>query len=187
MSHTRLKRTFAVKALVAISAICVVVSSASVSLAQDRALNRDEWAKQQKQEELEKKFKELMTGCKFVGRYTVSENLNETPKADEYHIESATKVGDNKWMFVARIKYGSFDMKLPITLGVEWAGETPVIVVDEVEIGGGTYSARVAIHGKKYAASWDAGDHGGFMWGTIEKQDAADGEDAAKVDDGDGE
>lgn len=166
--------------VVALSLIAIVGITAD-AMAQDASLDRDAWVKQQA---LEKEFKELLTGCKFIGRYTVSTSLEETPKGDEYHIENVQKMDDNKWMFVARIKYGSFDMKLPITLVVEWAGETPVIVVDKIEIAGGTYSARVVIHGNKYAATWDGGDYGGHMWGTIEKTEQ---DDAAADSDDDGQ
>lgn len=130
------------------------------------------------QTEREKKFVELLTNAKLVGRYTVTENLNEQPKADEYHIQSVAKVEGDKWRFVARVKYGNVDVNMPMVLPVQWAGDTPVITLDKLELPGlGTFSARVVFHGKKYAASWDGGDHGGFMWGTVEKDEAGDAED----------
>ncbi len=33
----------------------------------------------------------------------------------------------------------------------------------------GTYTARVMIYADHYAGTWDAGDHGGHMWGRIER------------------
>ncbi len=173
------------KRLSAFIAVLILQASwAGLAAAQDQAVDREEAAAKARQEERDKQLAELLTGCKFVGRYTVSEDLNETPKADEYHIQRATKVEGDKWRFLARIKYGSLDVSMPLPpMEVQWAGDTPVIVLDKLEIPGmGTFSARVVIHGKKYAASWDGGDHGGFMWGTIERAEA-EGEDGEKVND----
>ncbi|MDA7979785.1 MAG: hypothetical protein MPJ50_13540 [Pirellulales bacterium] len=158
------------KLLFAVLASSLCAAQPNVAWGQDRAVYQDGSANQTKQEELEKKFQELLSGSKFVGRYTVSEDLNEKPKADEYHIQSVTKVEVDKWRFVARVKYGNVDLNVPMVLSVKWAGDSPVITLDELSIPGlGTFSARVVIHGNKYAASWDGGDHGGFMWGKIEK------------------
>ena len=68
---------------------------------------------------------------------------------------------------------------VPVPVEVKWAGSTPVITVDKVAVPGvGTYSARVVIHDNHYAATWDGGDHGGYMWGKIVKD--AKGESKAK-------
>ena len=46
---------------------------------------------------------------------------------DRYEIDKAEKVEGHRWLITARIKYGKHDVKLPITLEVYWAGDTPVI------------------------------------------------------------
>ncbi len=57
---------------------------------------------------------------------------------------------------------------LPLT--VKWAGDTPVITLTDMMVPGlGTYTARVLFHRGRYAGTWSASDHGGEMWGRIEK------------------
>jgi hypothetical protein len=64
---------------------------------------------------------------------------------------------------------------------VKWAGDTPVITLTDMTIPGlGTYTARVMVYRDHYAGYWSAGDHGGQMWGRIER-DAADSDDAPKA------
>jgi hypothetical protein len=54
---------------------------------------------------------------------------------------------------------------------VAFAGDTPVIIVDNVGVpGGGTYSARVMIYEKTYAGTWNGGDHGGLLNGVISNE-----------------
>ena len=53
-----------------------------------------------------------------------------------------------------------------------WRGLGPGLVTrasDNDPSGIGTYSARVVVHGDHYAATWDGGDHGGYMWGKVVK------------------
>jgi hypothetical protein len=43
---------------------------------------------------------------------------------------------------------------------VKWAGDTPVIIVDNIGFPGtAKYSARVMIFGDTYSGTWSAGDH----------------------------
>jgi hypothetical protein len=122
------------------------------------------------QAELEKKFGELLTGSQLVGHYTIWGVNEDKPGKDTYTIEKVTKGEGDKWTFLARIQYGTTDVKVPITLDVKWAGDTPVITLDKLAIPGvGTFSARVVFHGEHYAAVWDGGDHGGHMYGKVVK------------------
>ncbi len=52
---------------------------------------------------------------------------------------------------------------------VKWAGDTPVITLDNVGMpgGGNSYSARVLIYDKTYAGTWSGGDHVGLLNGVI--------------------
>ena len=117
----------------------------------------------------EQKFTDQLTSAKLVGRYTTWENT-DTPKKDTYTLDRVAKLEDDLWMFVARIQYGDYDVKLPLPLQVKWAGNTPVITLDKFPVPGfGTFSARIVIHNGQYAGTWDGGDHGGHMYGRIEK------------------
>jgi hypothetical protein len=121
--------------------------------------------------ELEKKFEQQMSGATLVGRFSVDSKDDQLPKEDRYVITKVTKMSDDLWIFSARIGKGKFAIPLPVP--VKWAGDTPVISVTKLSIPkGGTYTARVVIYGDRYAGTWDAGDHGGQMWGRIERPES---------------
>src|SRR5688572_27220555 len=92
--------------------------------------------------ELEKKFEKTMSGATLVGRFTIEGKEGENPPAEErYEISKVTKIGEDQWMFIARIGEAKFPVPLP--LPVKWAGDTPVISVTKVKVPGmGTYTAR---------------------------------------------
>jgi hypothetical protein len=83
-----------------------------------------------------------------------------------------TKIGEDQWLFTARIGKAGFPVPIPVP--VKWAGDTPVISVTKLAIPTmGTFTARVVIYDGQYAGTWDAGDHGGHMWGRIERPKGA--------------
>ena len=66
-----------------------------------------------------------------------------------------TKLKDDLWLFEARIKYGEHDLTVPIPLVVRWAGDTPVITLDNAGIPGfGSFTARVLIYDNTFAGMW---------------------------------
>jgi hypothetical protein len=116
---------------------------------------------------LEKQFAEKMSNAKMVGYWSLW-GKEDKPSRDTYTLGKVSKVEGDKWTFEARIQFDKVDVTVPVPVLVKWAGETPVITVDKVGIPGvGTYSARVVVHGDHYAATWDGGDHGGYMWGKV--------------------
>lgn len=120
----------------------------------------------------EKEFTERMTNIVMVGQWSDGKGA---PKSDKYTIESIQKMpgkGDT-WIFNARIQFGGKDVTLPLPVPVKWAGDTPVISVTDFGIPGlGTYTARVLIYKDTYAGTWSGGNHGGYLWGKIEKSPA---------------
>lgn len=119
--------------------------------------------------ELEKKFAETMSNSTLIGNFT---NGGKPGLKDERYTMGEVKkqVGD-VWLFPTRIQYGDHDLTLPLPLEVKWAGDTPVITLTKVAVPGlGTFTARVLIYGNQYAGTWDAGDHGGHLFGRIEKE-----------------
>ena len=81
-----------------------------------------------------------------------------------------TKVGENDWRFDARITYGNTDVRLPVTVPIIWAGDTPMISITDFEIPTlGTFDTRLIFHDDRYAGSWQHGEFGGLMYGTIER------------------
>lgn len=132
--------------------------------------------------ELEKKFEKTMTGATLIGFFT-AEGQNQAdkqpPVEERYFISKVTKIGQDQWLFVARIGDAQFPVPLPVP--VKWAGDTPVISVTKLKVPGmGTYTARVLIYDDHYAGTWDAGDHGGHLWGRIEREGEKKKTDEAK-------
>jgi len=123
-------------------------------------------------DELESKFRTTLSNATLTGRWcSIKDGQLGPDKEDKYTILSVKKVGGDVWLISARIQYGKKDMVAPIPVQVKWAGDTPVIIVDNVGLpGSGTYSARVLIYEKTYAGTWTGGDHGGLLNGVITPQ-----------------
>jgi hypothetical protein len=122
------------------------------------------------QEELEAKFKTTMTKATLSGRWCGIKDGKLTPeKEDKYTIIGVSKLGNDAWLIHARIQYGQRDFTVPLPVQVKWAGDTPVITVDNMTMpgGGNSYSARVLVYDKTYAGTWSGGDHAGLLNGII--------------------
>lgn len=123
--------------------------------------------------ELEKRFSEMLSGVTLKGRFTSDRNNTAPANEDQYDVQSVTKVLGEYWLFQVRIKYGNHDRTLPLPLRVVWAGDTPVITLDNMTVPGfGAFTARVMIFEGRYTGIWDGAGHGGVMVGTITKQAA---------------
>ncbi|MGH9338914.1 MAG: hypothetical protein ACRD1R_04840 [Acidobacteriota bacterium] len=144
--------------------ICFLLSAAFTVLLS--ACGSGEPNAEEKQALLED-FEETMTGATLVGYFTSGEGkLSE----ERYTIEGVNHLGGDFWLFRARIRYGERDITLPVPLQVKWAGNTPVLTLTDVFLPGlGTFTARVLIYRGEYAGTWSGGDHGGQMFGRIEK------------------
>lgn len=122
------------------------------------------------QEELEAKFKATLTKATMSGRWCGIKDGKLTPeKEDKYTIVSVNKLGGEAWIIHSRIQYGNKDFVAPIPVLVKWAGDTPVITLDNVSMpgGGNAYSARVLVYDKTYAGTWSGGGHAGLLNGII--------------------
>ena len=153
--------------LVALSLAVGFLSATGSAEAQDKA----ETKAAPTPAELVKKLEQELTGAKLTGQFTVTGKETMTPKAEEYTITSATKLDEpDLWLLKARIKYGKTDGTFPIPLEIKWAGDTPVITMTNLEIPGlGTFSTRVVIYEGRYAGTWQHGDVGGHLFGTISR------------------
>lgn len=123
------------------------------------------------QEELDKRFEETMSGVEMIGSFTVAGAPADQPLSeDKYTINKVKKLDNGLWLFDATIQYGGNNTRIPISLPVKWAGDTPVITVNNVLVPGmGNFNARVLIYKDQYAGTWSGGDHGGIMFGRIAK------------------
>ena len=126
--------------------------------------------------ELERRFADTLSGATLVGQFTASDLKSGKELSEErYTLGQVKKLESGKWLFQARIQYGEFDVTVPLSLPVEWAGDTAIIVVDDLPVPGlGTYTARVMIHDNHYAGYWQGKDHGGHLFGRVEKKGQSD-------------
>ncbi len=121
------------------------------------------------QDELEAKFIATMSKATMTGRWCLIQDGKLTPERDEkYTIIGAKKIEGDSWMIGSKMNYGGQEIIMPIPVKVKWAGDTPVITVDNLKIpGGGTYSARVLVYEHTYAGTWSGGDKVGLLSGLI--------------------
>jgi outer membrane protein assembly factor BamB len=123
----------------------------------------------ERQRRLEAGFERMLSGAELVGHFVVDGTDPDAPlEEDRYAVSRVTKLSGDVWRFDCRVQYGERDVTVPIPLAVKWAGDTPVITLTDMNIPGlGTYTARVLLHRDRYAGTWQAGDHGGQMFGRI--------------------
>ena len=156
-------------------ALCLIIAPAVAQDAPEQPAPAKKPEPKLDQAELDKQFEKTMSGATLIGRFTLEGrgDRGREPREERYHINKVTKMQGDYWMFVARVQYGTKDVTVPMMLQVKWAGDTPVITLTDLAIPGlGTYTARVMIFRDHYAGYWSGGDHGGNLWGRIER-DAA--------------
>lgn len=121
------------------------------------------------QEKREAALAEMLSGATLEGSFTVS-GRDIAPAPEKYTLGDVKKLDGNLWLIPTRIQYGGKDAQLPITLPIEWAGDTPVVVVDNVGLPGfGTVSARVLFFADHYSGYWQHGESNGNLFGIIHR------------------
>lgn len=115
-------------------------------------------------------LEKLMNHATMVGHFTVTgESVGGKLTEERYELGDVKRLRQGDWLIQSRIRYGDHDVTLPLTLPIRWAGDTPVICVDDMAIPGlGTFTARVMIFRDHYAGFWTGKDHGGHLFGVIE-------------------
>lgn len=120
------------------------------------------------QAELEADLSKLLSGATLEGSFTTTGPGRDGQRlsADRYTLGEVKKLSGNVWMIQARMR----DAMIPLPLPIEWAGDTPVIIVDNFTIPGmGTFSARVMFFADHYAGYWKHDERGGSMFGVIHR------------------
>jgi hypothetical protein len=126
---------------------------------------------------VEKQFQEMLANVTMEGYFTVGDAAETRP--DRYVIERVTKIKDDVWKFDARVLYNGKDFKASVPVPVKWAGDVPVLTLNNYAIAGqGVFSARILMYNGMYAGTWGAQAHGGKMFGKIVKNDAPKSEPA---------
>jgi hypothetical protein len=122
-------------------------------------------------EELYARFRQTLTGATLAGHFVEDGQQPPQLAAEQYEIRSVSGPQDGDyWVLQTRIRYGQKDVTLPVPVPVKWAGDTPVITLDNLTIPGlGTFTARVvlSLSDRRYAGTWTHGDKGGHLFGRI--------------------
>jgi hypothetical protein len=122
--------------------------------------------------ELEK----TLSNATLVGHYTTV-GEQETPAEERYDLGEVKHLDKDQWSIAVRIRYRDKDVQLPIVVPIRWAGDTPVICVDELTIPAlGTYTARVMFYRDHYAGFWTGHGHGGHLYGLVKHDGKGNGE-----------
>ena len=120
---------------------------------------------------LDRWFAELLTNASLTGSFTAGND--GPPRKDSYTILKAEKAEGELWAITAKVEYKGFAVPVEMRVPVKWAGDTPVISITDQKIPMlGTFTARVMFYGKEYAGTWSGGNHGGLMWGRVQKLQA---------------
>ena len=119
----------------------------------------------------EQRFQEMLSNVTLTGHFTVTGQADSsTLRKEKYTIAKVTKMDDDKWIFFARIQYGSRDVTAPLPLEVKWADDTPIITLTDLELPNlGAFTARVVIYRGQYAGTWSNNRVGGHLFGIITK------------------
>ena len=119
------------------------------------------------QDQLDRKFVEMMRGVTLVGRSTRLSD-DKIIGEEKYVIEEVSKLAGDTWLFHSRLQYGGRDIPLPLPVTIKWAGDTPVITLTDLSIPGmGAYTARVILYRDQYAGTWSGKNDGGQIFGKI--------------------
>ncbi|QDV69886.1 hypothetical protein Poly24_36040 [Rosistilla carotiformis] len=155
--------------------VCLLVSLVSTSLVAQEVASEIS--------ERDQKLAAYLSGSKFIGQFTVIGKADDKMPKEEYTLKTVEKIpGGDLFMITARIKYGDKDVEVPLPIPIVWAGETPMISLDDFTIPGmGTFSAKIVINKGRYAGTWSHDQHGGHMFGVIEKSEASENEASPKT------
>lgn len=124
--------------------------------------------------DVEAKFIAMLKNATLKGTWAPVQNAQlGTAKVDEgYRIARVQKKDGDNWTLVSLVSYQGKDIEYPFPAVVKFAGDTAVLILDNVRAGRGAanWSARVLFHENVYAGSWwetANRDHAGTIGGTI--------------------
>ena len=128
--------------------------------------------------DLEREFTEQMRNVVLVGHFTIEGQERRDGLPERYAISEVTKLEGDRWRFDVHLTYGSVDATLPVVVPMVWAGGTPMVSITDFAIPGlgEEFGARVVFYDNRYAGTWDHGEYGGLMYGTIQPLDAEEAE-----------
>jgi hypothetical protein len=98
--------------------------------------------------------------------------LGTSRKDDGYRVARVEKKDGDKWTLVYLVTYQSKEIEYPMPVTVKFAGDTAVLILDNVRAGRdkANWSARVMFHENVYTGRWwETGnkEHGGTIEGVV--------------------
>lgn len=124
--------------------------------------------------EVEAKFVAMLKNATLKGTWApvAKGKLGGERGDDSYKIARAVKDKDGKWSIVSVFKAGDREIEFPIPCSVKFAGDTAVLILDNVKTGQGSanWSARIMFFDDVYTGRWwetANKEHGGTIAGTI--------------------
>lgn len=129
--------------------------------------------------DVEAKFTAMLKNATLKGTWApvAKGKLGGERGDDTYKIARVEKKEDGKWSVVSVFKVGDREIEFPIACSVKFAGDTGILILDNVRTGQGAaqWSARVMFHDDVYAGRWwetANKEHGGTINGTITRAEA---------------
>jgi hypothetical protein len=126
----------------------------------------------------EAKFIAMLKNATLKGTWApvAKGSLGKEKGDDSYKIARVEKKEGGKWAVVSVFNFQGREVEFPIACDVKFAGDTAVLILDNVKAGPGNanWSARVMFHDDVYAGRWwEAAnkEHGGTIAGTITREE----------------
>ena len=153
-------------------ACCLIIGIAGVIAAAGSALAQGD-------ADVEAKFIAMLKNATLKGTWAPVQQgrLGGEKGDDSYRIARVEKLDGGKWSIVSIFNVRDRQMEFPIPASVKFAGDTAVLILDNVRAGPGkaNWSARVMFHDDVYAGRWWETanlEHGGTIAGTITRAEA---------------
>jgi hypothetical protein len=128
--------------------------------------------------DMESKFVAMLKNSTLKGTWApITQGQLGSEKKDEvYRIVRAEKKEGDNWAIVSLFEFNGQTVEYPIPATVKFAGDTAVLILDNVRAGPGkaNWSARVMFHDDVYVGRWwetANREHGGTISGTIVRKD----------------
>jgi hypothetical protein len=129
--------------------------------------------------DVEAKFIAMLKNATLKGTWApvAGGQLGKEKGDDSYKIARVEKGEGGKWSVVSVFNFQGKEMQFPIPCTVKFAGDTAVLILDNVRAGPGkaNWTARVMFFDDTYAGRWwetANKEHGGTIAGTITRAEA---------------
>ena len=123
---------------------------------------------------VEAKFVAMLKNATLKGTWAPMQQAQVgSQQVDEgYRIARVEKKEGDNWVLVSLVKFQGREIEYPFPVVVKFAGDTAVLILDNVRAGQGVanWSARIMFHENVYAGRWwetANADHAGMVAGTI--------------------